>query len=205
MKLFKSVRRSFYATLAMVLLAGFSNAAIIVQTNDDWKAIEFSSASAGWNTDVNFDDSSWANAMEVYPVGPPNSDPNTFGIWDQSGLENGNNGIAARQTFNVSGTVTSALINGAFDDDGLVYINGTLVYSDNNGSANNYNFDVSSYLVQGTNLIAIQGINVQAPFHSAWLEIDAEVAAVPEPSSVSLLALSGLFLLRRRKSAEEII
>lgn len=79
----------------------------------------------------------------------------------------------------------SAVLNGGFDDDGDLFINGTWVVNNQNGFADNFlNIDVTPYLSIGDNLIAFTATDnflVWGYNHGAAAQIDATFAQVPEP------------------------
>ena len=79
------------------------------------------------------------------------------------------------------------------------------VISDHNGIANNVSVAaLLPYLTLGDNLVAFTATDNYTVYgfnHSGWVQIDGQVAAVPEPETYALM-LAGLmavgFTLRRR-------
>ena len=84
-------------------------------------------------------------------------------------------------------------------------INGTLIFDDKSGVANNAitNFDISSLLVQGANLIAFHVIDYGGNrFGGVRLDADEIISNVPEASAAILwgaltISASGLVCWRR--------
>ena len=138
---------------------------------------------------MNFDDSSWLNAVE---------NPTNHNIWMISLQSSaGPNQVWARKVFNLPVPVASAIGHFGFDDNGQLYLNGHLLIDDTGGGAtvyNNFVIDPSLFVV-GDNLLAMHGIDTIAPFNS--LNAQLPIVLVPEPGCVGLLALGAIGLLAR--------
>lgn len=212
-----SMKKILSACLGFVLLGAIATgnvlAAPLVWTDSSWKVRSASTApsyslytngdwtTGDWNSSLTFDDSGWNSATELYDLnalGYPQYSP-AKGIWDGPQYDTAyNTQMWARFVFNLSSLPLSALLTNGFDDDGDIYINGTLVVSDHNGYANNSTADITSYLVLGDNLIAYTVADNYAYWnwynHSSWVHVDAVAASAPEPETYAMLGL-GLGLM----------
>jgi len=100
----------------------------------------------GWNTNSTYDTSSW---------GTPVSYGDIWGhgysaYWAPGHLSP----VYLRKIVNLP-AVQQAFLSGGADDDIQIYINGTLVLDDHNGTAAGFGpIDVTNYLVVGSNLLA---------------------------------------------------
>ena len=128
------------------------------------------------------------------------------GIWSSGGqFSSTETSFWARQVFNLNALPISASLNSGFDDDADLWINGVQIISDHNGIANNVSVaDLLPYLTLGDNLVAYAATDnwpVYGYNHSSWVQIDGQLAAIPEPETYALL-LAGLaavgFTMRRR-------
>jgi len=134
-----------------------------VVTDTDWKASK--SSSTGWTT-ISFNDSPWANAEKAHIIdwGPAkNHIPETIAkyIWYGSRLSHS----YFRKTFDLEQKPSSATLYIFVDDDYKVYINGTLIDNNANGSTDptaQYT-NIANYLVAGKNVIAIDALDVHSP------------------------------------------
>ncbi len=205
--------QSFMGVGLLMMVATTGTAASLFFTDLNWKVTP-TAPGAGWESNAAFDASSWQSATELYNVsdflGPTYS---AKGIWSSGGQFSATETtVWARGIWNLPTLPTSASLEVGFDDDGDLYINGTQVVSDHNGTAGNTTVaDILPYLHTGDNLIAFTasdniafGIN-----HSAWAQINGEAAAAT-PTAIptlsewgmiilsSLLALGTLFTLRRK-------
>lgn len=180
----------------------------ILRTDATWKVTNAAPA-AGWTDSAGFDTSSWQAATVLYAVadylGPSYS---AQGIWSSGGqFSTTETAVWARQVWNLAALPISAALEGGFDDDVDVWINGVLVISDHNGIANAVGAaDLLPYLQLGDNLIAFAATDnyqVYGYNHAGWLQIDGQFApAIPEPETLALM-LAGLaataVTVRRRK------
>lgn len=186
--------KHFTAIIAALAIVTVSASAQVIGTDNTWKVFS-TEPNAGWNTSNSFNDSSWANATELFQ-----SNGHTH-IWDAGGLTGGAEIIYLRKTFTIDQPLSSAILTTSVDDDLDFYINGTLVIEDRSGDAtNNYTgIDVLPHLTLGTNLLAARAINVSAPNHHFGANLTA--TPVPEPSTIVAAGIGLAALLRRRRRA----
>lgn len=140
--------------LAFALAVGAAStanaAALTINTDSSWLATNALPA-ANWNTDPSFDTTGWINASVNTPACSGSADC----IW-YDGQFSATQFAWLRKTFTISNPVSSAVLVGGVDDDADIYVNGTLVYSDHNGTAQAFGpINVAPFLVQGVNLIAV--------------------------------------------------
>ncbi len=80
------------------------------------------------------------------------------------------------------------------NDDALIYINGHLVVTDTDSRIGSFGpLDVTNYLVDGENLIAVKAHDSVGSYEGLSLGIFG--TAVPEPSTLVLLGISAAALL----------
>ena len=171
-------------------------------TDASWLVSASAPAAADWNSAVGFNDSSWSAATVLFNVAPFGGGYVADAIWSSGQFSQGTEAWG-RRVLNIAQVPMSAMLNGGFDDDGDVYVNGHLVASNHDGMAGNFApVDISSYLMAGDNLFAFSATDNAAVFgfnHQVWLQIDAQTQSVPEPSSIALVLLAlGLCFLPRR-------
>lgn len=202
--------RALGAVLVVAALAAATPAlaGVLTATDASWKVTATAPAGSGWQNSATFDDTAWEAATELYNVstylGPTYT---ARGIWSSAGeFSRTDLQIWARQVVTVVDDLASAVLRAGFDDDADVWVNGQLVYQDNNGSAGNSGpIDITAFLSKGANVIAYTARDnwpVWGFQHSSWLQVDTTVAtaSVPEPTTLALLALglAGMAGLRRR-------
>lgn len=168
-------------------------------TDSSW-LVTSTGPAATWNNDFGYDVSGWESATWLY-----DTFSSADGIWagDQYGTTNVD--MWARQLFNVEGLPAEAWIYGGLDDDGEIYINGSLVHVEDNGYANDFMVDITPYLVTGVNLIAYHAYDNWMAWgynHSSWLEVSGlyGVVDVPTPAALTLFGF-GLLALRKKHRA----
>lgn len=193
-------------TLACAVAAAPASAVTLSTTGATWNVIA-TAPTGSWNSAAGFDTSTWQAATVLYNVadylGPTYS---AQGIWSSGGqFSSTETSFWARQVFHLDALPISASLNAGFDDDADLWINGVQIISDHNGIANNVSVaDLLPYLTLGDNLVAYAATDnwpVYGYNHSSWVQIDGQLAAIPEPETYALL-LAGLaavgFTMRRR-------
>jgi hypothetical protein len=163
----------------------------------------------GWNTSFTFDDSDAAGwntpvTRDVTRYGGTS----TNNIWAEGQQGSGATPAYFRKLFTLADAPASAYFGGqtgpldfsnTIDDDAQIYLNGVLVFDDENGLSGPIPLtDVTAYLQPGENLLAVKAhdsFGLDEHF-SLTLQIDP----VPEAAPTLLvgLALAGLAGLRRR-------
>lgn len=143
---------------------------LVVQSNNTWTA-KIYGAAQGWNTDINFTDSNWVGTTIGGTINNRGSNfEATPLIWHAGARAMGNNkGMRSgapntyfRKVFNLNTVPALVLMDVLFDDYGDVYINGNLVYSDPSSCSTSetaINKDVTPYLQEGNNLIAVHALS----------------------------------------------
>lgn len=200
-KKFLNKIRGFSACVLATASICSSAATISVVTDSSWLATN-AAPSATWNTAPAFDTSTWINANVVVPTCLPGIDC----IW-YDGQFSATGNAWLRKTFSLTDPVVSAFLTGGVDDDADIFINGIQVLNDHNGTAGNFGpLDVTSLLVSGVNLIAVNAIDNIPVFgqnhaFAALLSIDTKSNTVPLPGVLSLflIGLGGLAVTRRSR------
>ena len=194
--------------LAAVAACAPAHAATLLATDASWK-VKTIEPSAGWLAVIGLDTSTWESATTLYDVadylGPTYS---AKAIWTSGGqFSTTETAIWAHRVWNLAALPISATLEGGFDDDVDLWINGNLVISDHNGIANNVGgADLLPYLQLGDNVVAFAATDnypVYGYNHAAWLQIDGQaLPAIPEPQTYALM-LAGLaataVIARRRR------
>jgi hypothetical protein len=143
---------SFLFTILFV--ASFTNSRAqdtLVRTDLSW--VYSNNESPGWQ-ESSFDDSKWAPVLNL----GKSCKPSCFIGGDHNGnLGNLPYSAFLRKKF-IVGNKAKALMNNAEDDDAEIYINGNLVFVDDNHTAGDYEgLDVTKYLIPNeTNIIAVK-------------------------------------------------
>ena len=194
--------RHLILSIGLIVAASIAKAdSVVIDTDATWLA-KNTVPGAGWNTDVAFNttaDGGW-QAAQNNAVPPFPCSVNGCMIW-WDGQFSATEQTWFRRTFVLNGPVASAFIQGGFDDDGTIWVNGTIVYDVFDGLAGGFGpIDIAPYLVQGNNLIAVFaddnlafGQNHQ---FTARLTIETTGPAVAVPAlSPSVSVLMGVLLL----------
>ena len=178
-------------------------AAAVVNTSSSWLSIQpdtdqsgqpivnvgltFEANNAGWNTNPNFDDSTWVNS--VY------EGTNVLDyIW---GSDPEDSPVYFRYLFALDQNPSSASLEWGVDDDAQIYINGQLVVNDQDGVATGGTVDVSSWVFSGVNLVAVKAhdsFGLGEAFGARLTAEGANLTPVPVPAAALLFATAlGLF------------
>lgn len=153
----KATARAKVMLLAFALALGAASPAnavtLTINSDTSWLATNALPA-ATWNTDPAFNTAGWVNAT-VSIVTPEPCFFAAYCIW-YDGQTSATQFVWLRKTFTISEPFTTAFLDGGIDDDGDIYVNGTLVVSNHDGLAGGFGpINVAPYLVQGVNLIAV--------------------------------------------------
>lgn len=206
------MKRGLFRVLTLALFLGFwtdASAEILVTTNSPWRfrkgASEASSPTNAWRA-LAFDDSTWSlgNAPFYYDADPA---PVYTGNTLLGDMQNGYTCVFMRRKFVIANAAEIATLTLRFwcDDGFVAWINGTLVTNYNQTSGNyactnvasigaaeplqwfGYTLTVpQSYLVNGTNVIAVQAFN--RPITSSDFVIDLELTSALNDSNPPTIA-----------------
>jgi len=171
-----SNRRKLLAGLALLsallILPGSVAASITnIVSDGNWR-VTSPAPPAGWNTSIGFNDSDAAGWEYAF------KSPSGNNIWMRSNLSSDSPGqVWFRKVFVLPAQPASASGTFNFDDDGQVYLNGTLIVNDTGGGATTFNLQLATNLfVVGTNLIAVHGINTIAPYNNIGVDMALDVS-----------------------------
>jgi hypothetical protein len=116
------------------------------------------SAAEGWKN-IEFDDSTWSRPALVenaYPI--PGS--LATGLWESPYIYKLYRTLYFRKAFDVQVLPARARLVVVADDSVNVYLNGNMVYTDSFKNASYVELDVTQWLRQGKNVVALQGKDV---------------------------------------------
>jgi hypothetical protein len=140
----------------------------------------FEATNPGWNTSLTYDTSAWSPAA-------PKDDIGIWGPGDGTPLY-------LRKVFSLATPVEDVVMLTTADDDAFVYINGELLVFDTDARASGFGpIDVTDYLIQGENLVAIKAHDSYGG--AEYLSFHLFGTAVPEPSTLVLLAMGTIGLV----------
>jgi hypothetical protein len=200
--------------LAMVALAILASGSFLTASADSTpldSSAANTSNNSGFATQNITSNPAWASALagSNWVSFANTGNPSTPGFVV---LANGANAVFS-QTFNLSGTITSATISVLADDTSSLVVNGTTVYAAALGGSyptcssvkigclttTEGTFNIAPYLVDGSNTISFDVY--QENGSSYGLDYAGKVTTTPEPGVLVMLGsgLFGLGLLKRRK------
>ncbi len=171
-----------------------------VVTDTTWKVTNGLPGS-GWNTNTGFNDAGWA-AASVNGTDTL-AGQNISRIWDNTDPQAGSANVYFRKTFTIGDVPPRPVeMYSAVDDDADVWVNGVQVINNHDCTASELpTVDVQPYLVQGTNLIAVHGIDC------GGFQMFELVLYVPQPipaldyrgllALAAILAVVGVLVIRR--------
>ena len=197
----------------------FSSLAIadgrFINTNDFFKYFKGTTEAASpifaW-TEIDFNDSGWSSGEGPFGYGSGAHESATCNtILDD--MQNSYLTVYFRKEFVVSDTniIENLLLNLRYDDGIIIYINGTEVSSLNTPNPPYYNsmapvnheaeniesytlFNPQNYLVQGTNVIAVQGFNVSLSSSDFILQVQLDyIEKVDKPEQPDFSLKHGFF------------
>lgn len=172
-----------------------------IKTDATWRVTEDAgNATLGWNTDVGFAETGFEAADTSFGTQSGFGVHNpVLKIWDKDG--GAGSTVFFRRTFDITGDPTAGQIILKVDDDAIVWVNGTEVFNDSDGTFDEATVDVLAALKGGTNLIAVQATDAGGTNRS-FAAVVTGTSAVPEPSScLLLLAGTGMIAFRRRRQS----
>lgn len=175
-----------------------------VRTDTTWK-MSSTTPSAGWNTQVGFNDAAWPNAIVNSPNNPIGSNTADH-IWDNASPFAGSTNVWFRKVFTTSGAAVSAIMDAAADDDVQIWLNGTLVVNNADCVASQIlGTNVLSNVVVGQNLIAVAARDCGfSRTFGLYMDVTTQSTAVPVMGPAAMwvlafiLAMGGMWMIRRR-------
>lgn len=173
--------------------------------------LAWEAAHVGWNTTLTFDDSDAAGwHTPVYRDVIRYGATTTNSIWADDPQGGGDTPAYFRLIFTLESDPVLAEIGGTFfdtdassviDDDAQVYLNGTLIYDDQDLLPTHFPVtDVTGLLHAGENLIAVKAQDSAGG--DEHFSLTLRITPIPEPSTALLLAfgLVGIAAGRRRSA-----
>ena len=158
-------------------------------------SLAWEASHVGWNTLTSFDDSDsagWKNAVQVIHPNVP------FTRYWVDGTETvGSSPAYFRKVFNIPGPLQSGTLDFNVDDDAKIYVNGTLVFDDSDGLVDDVSgLNIFAQLHTGVNLIAVKAHDQQG---AQSIQGQLNISYIPEPSTIVLVTVFGLWPLFRRR------